>query len=55
MGVEASIILQVIYVVMQVVAEIWKSPVGDMFRDWYDKNKPKAKIKASEVTKFSNQ
>ena len=49
MGVDLSVILQAVYVVMQVVAEIWKSPVGDMFRQWYEQKKPTQKIKAAEI------
>jgi len=28
-------ILKVLYVIMQVVVEIWNSPVGELFKDWY--------------------
>ncbi len=49
MGAELSVVLQVVYIVMQVVAEIWKSPVGDMFRDWYKSHQPQKKLQATEI------
>jgi len=35
MGISATVILQIIYIVMQVLEQIWQGPVGDLFRVWY--------------------
>jgi hypothetical protein len=40
MGLTVSVVIQIIYVGMQLVSEIWASPIGDMFRDWYKQQTP---------------
>ncbi len=35
MGAAPSVIIQIIYVAMQLLNSIWTSPVGEEFRQWY--------------------
>ena len=59
MGLSVSVIAEVVtivlnglYVVMEIVNEIWKSPLDDQYRDWYKRqkqNNPKKSIQIKEI------
>lgn len=44
-----TVVLNGLYIVMEIVSEIWKSPLGDQYRDWYKRQKQKNPKKAIAI------